>query len=173
MRYWLDATDRLAEVDEAWRAFATENGAPELASPAILGRPMASFCTDSTTAEIWAQLFARSRSGDSVELEVRCDAPELRRLFLVTLTANEAGLVQARSELLSAEPRARVELLEAHRPHSDELLVCCSWCKRWQAPAGAWVEVEALCAQLQLLGQPILPAVSHGICGDCRSRFAR
>src|SRR5512145_1438771 len=73
MLYWVDESDHLARVDEAWREFALENGAPELASERILGRPIASFCSDATTSWIWGLFLARARQGVAIDVQIRCD----------------------------------------------------------------------------------------------------
>jgi hypothetical protein len=171
MNYWIDATDRLARVDEAWREFAIANGASELASERVLGRPISSFCTDATTNEIWTMLLARARLGTLADLEIHCDSPDCRRLFRVTLTNDSTSLVRVAAALVFEERRARVELLEVRRPHSADLLVCCSWCKKWKAPSGLWVEVEEIVSSLPM-GETNLPQTSHGICEACRNKFA-
>lgn len=171
MQYWIDAADRLVEVDDEWRAFAIGNGAPELASDSILGRPIALSCSDATTSEIWAHLFTRARAGAAVNVHARCDAPERRRVIELCLSCDDGRTVRIRAEVLSEEERAPVALLDAHRPHSAAVLVCCSWCKRWRTPSDAWVEVEELVAILRLMEHTVLPGVSHGLCGDCRAAF--
>ncbi len=172
MRYWVDSEDRLAAVDEEWGAFAVENGAPELASPAVLGRAIGSFCSDLTTEEIWQQLFARARAGLGTAVRIRCDAPGKRRLLDVSLSA-EGGRVRVTSVLLWAEERPAELLFEVNRPHSAELLHCCSWCKRWRLPSGGWAEVEELVSALRLLERDVLPGVTHAICGDCLAEYGR
>lgn len=89
MEYWLNHDDLLVEVDEEFRRFAIDNGAPELASDSILGRPMAAFCTDESTIEIWTRLLARARAGAAVAVVIRCDSPEKRRLVDLRLEAHE------------------------------------------------------------------------------------
>ena len=66
VEYWVDPKDRLLEVDDAFRAFAIRNGAPELASDSILGRSIASFCSDDATTEIWRRVLARAAQGQSL-----------------------------------------------------------------------------------------------------------
>jgi hypothetical protein len=171
MRYWIDGNDCLARVDDAWREFALANDAPELAADSALGKPIASFCTDATTTEIWVKLLARARSGAAVDVRIRCDAPDYRRLFDLRLAGETSQAVAITTELVSEERRSHVALLEAYRPADVSLLRCCSWCKKWLAPAGRWVEVEELVSTLGLLERPLLPQVSHGICAACGRRL--
>lgn len=170
MRYWIDSADRLARVDDAWRAFAVMNGAPELASESILNRHLFSFCSDLTTQQVWASFLTRVRGGASIKVQIRCDAPGWRRLFDVHLSS-EGGMVAVVAEPVWEEGRPRVELLEVNRLSTDALLVCCSWCKKWRTSAGLWVEVEELVSELDLMQHAQLPRVSHGICEECRRKF--
>jgi hypothetical protein len=171
VQYWLDHVDRLARVDEEWRVFARENGAPELASPSILGRRISSFCGDPTTAEIWSHFLSRARTGAALAVQIRCDAPGWRRLFALHLAGETGGLVRVTTEVVSEERRPRVELLEPERRATAELLVCCSWCKKWRAPSGSWLEVEDLVSELHLMQEAALPGVTHGICEGCGAKL--
>ncbi len=137
VEYWIDTGNRLLRFNDDWRVFAIENGAPELASTAILGQPLASFCSDPTTAEIWAQFLARARTGADVRVRIRCDAPERRRWLELSLLVDGTS-IRVVSSLLSEEPRPRSAVLEAHRSHVTGALECCSWCKRWRSAAPGW-----------------------------------
>ncbi len=171
LRYWVDERDCLARVDDAWRAFAVANGAAQLASDAVLGKPLAAFCSDATTSKIWGLLLARARSGAKVEVPIRCDAPDRRRLFQLETSQEPDGLVRLGARLLSEEVRPRIDLLAADRPHSSKMAVCCSWCKRFRVRSEEWVEVEQMVALLRVMEHPFLPALSHGICRDCVAKF--
>lgn len=173
MEYWLDADDRLDAVDQEFREFAIENGAPELASGAILGKPIRSFISDESAIEIWTLLLARAREGSRVSVPIRCDAPATRRRLRLDLSAGADRRVRVRSTTQSEEDRPPVPLLDAARPRGDRTLRCCSWCKRWRLPEGAWVEAEDLVAALHLFEQAVLPGVSHGICEECEASFRK
>jgi hypothetical protein len=171
IRYWIDEKDRLLAFDDAWRAFAVENGAPAMASDAILGRPLAGFCSDPTTNYVWSLLLARARAGVVLDVSIRCDSPDRRRVFRLTGALEADGRIGMRSLLVSEEARDRVELLDPGRPHSEDLVSCCSWCKKIQLPGGEWVEIEMAVQRLDLLQRDPLPDVSHGICAACRARL--
>jgi hypothetical protein len=170
MEYWIDAGNRLVEVDQEWSAFAIENGAPELASAAILGRAISSFLSGETTIEIWTQFLNRARTGEKVVVRIRCDAPGRRRLLELTVVS-EGDRVRVSSRVVSEEPRAPVPLLETRRPQGYAILVCCSWCNRWRSPSGQWLEVEALVSELRLFKEEPLPRISHGICERCLAAY--
>jgi len=173
VEYWVDPKDRLLEVDDAFRAFAIRNGAPELASDSILGRSIASFCSDDATTEIWRRVLARARAGAIVALDIRCDSPDKRRLLTLTMSLDSRNRTRVMSTLLSEEERPPVSILEMDRPHADTLLACCSWCKKWRLPSGLWVEVEELVSTMSLFEKTVLPGVSHGICGACEASFRK
>jgi hypothetical protein len=173
VEYWVDADNCLAAVDEEFRAFAVVNGAPQLASSSILGRRIASFCSDDATIEIWAQLLSRAREGASVGVQLRCDSPERRRLLKVDLSGHEDRRVRVVSTTLSEEDRPPIALLEVARTPGDTVLRCCSWCKKWRLPTGTWVEAEDLVATLRLFEEAVLPGVSHGICEECEASFRK
>jgi hypothetical protein len=166
LRYWVDDQDRLAEVDDEWRKFAIENGAPQLASSSILGRTMGSFCSDPTTREIWAYLFARARAGVEDSVRLRCDAPAKLRLLELSV-APDHGRVRVSSVELWTEDRPGEPLLTVDRARSSELLSCCSWCKKWESSSGIWVEAASLISSLRLFERDSLPGVTHGICSAC------
>lgn len=173
VEYWVDADDRLTAVDAEFRAFATDNGAPELASNSILGRRMSSFCSDDATTEIWLRLLSRARAGARIALQIRCDSPDKGRLLSLDLSVDEGGRIRVVSTTLSQEHRPRIPLLERAHTHGDRLLVCCSWCKKWRQPTGTWVEAEELVATQRLFEEEVLPGVSHGICEECRASLRK
>ena len=171
MRYWLDSADRIVRVDDAWLPFAAANGAPELTPDFVRGRPLWGFISDPTTVQLWELILARVRGGAAVAVQIHCDAPDRRRLVRLTPTLDESGLICIASESLAEEPRPAAALLELRRgTRSAELLTSCSWCKRFQLPAGEWVEVEAAVVALGLFEHGAPPAVTHGICARCAAR---
>jgi hypothetical protein len=172
VRYCVDAGDRLAEFDDEWRSFAVENGAPELASPSILGAPIASFCSDPTTNDIWQQLLARARSGVAPVVLIRCDGADLRRRIELAVAAH-GDRVCITSTILSEEARPPLDLPATGAPRGAGVHLCCSWCKRWRLPSGAWVEVEEFVSALRPLETGTSASVSHAICPECRARFGR
>src|SRR5262245_21452962 len=78
--YRIDAHDQLVHVNDAWTAFALDNGAAALDAPHVLGRPLWTFITDPTTAYIYRHFVARVRRLRSpIAFRFRCDAPARRR----------------------------------------------------------------------------------------------
>lgn len=173
LHYWIDADDRLVEFDAAWRAFALENGAPAMASDAILGRRLAEFCSDPTTNQIWSLLLARARTGAALAVSIRCDSPDRRRVFDMTGVRESDGRIRLRSLLVSEEARSPVDLLDPAEQGDGDLVTCCSWCKAIQVPGGEWLEAEVAVPRLDLLRREPKPGLSHGICPACAARLRR
>ena len=101
---------------------------------------------------------------------LRCDSPSVRRLLSVQVSPAVSGLVGFRVRTVSEEARPAVPLLGPGTPRARELLRVCGWCNRVDV-AGAWAEVEDAVARLGLFERPAVPAVTHGMCGDCEARM--
>ena len=157
--YRIDGDDRLVAVNDAWCAFARENGAPQLADGA-LGTSIWDAVHGAETRHVWEVLLSRARAGVAVDVPYRCDAADERRRMRMSLRAFPGGVVEFVSETVGVEPREPVP--------SYELLRACSWCNRFFV--GEWVEPERAVAEAALLdGEP--PAFTHGMCPDCSARI--
>jgi hypothetical protein len=164
--YELDERFRIVSVDPGWTAFACENGAPELAEPGPIGRPIWDYISDATTAAMWRQIFGKVlSSGVPMVVPIRCDSPTLRRfLELVVAPAPGSGL-RVSSTVVRVEERLEVPLPVAASPR-EALLRMCSWCQRVLAD-GQWIEPEQLVTRLRLFESGALPDITHGMCPDC------
>jgi hypothetical protein len=156
-------------VNSAWSAFAGENDGMQLLPPAILGRALWDFITDTTTVQIYRQLFARVRAGiGPVKFAFRCDAPTKRRLLEMNITKQPTGTLKCVVRPLRVEDRPAVPTFGSAKADSDALLRVCGWCKRTPDANGEWLEVEQALLRLALFQQPTLPTITHGICEDCQ-----
>lgn len=169
--YELDTDLRIVAVDDGWSEFARENGAPELVPPpGPLGQPATACVGDPTSRMLFEQLFQRVlRTGRTVTVPIRCDAPALRRyLDLVISRRGNAG-IRIETRLIRSEARPPMALLDQKAPRGNELLRMCGWCKRVDV-AGRWCEVEEAVAALNLFERDRLPLVTHGMCPLCYRR---
>ena len=167
--YRIDADGTILEVGGGWADFASENEAAELAHQAV-GRSLWSYVRDSVTRDIYERLLARTADRGRVDFVYRCDAPELRREFRMTMEREPGGTVRFTNRLLRTEARDRVALLEPAVERSGEVdLTACGWCKRGRHE-GEWVEMEDLVTAGLFRSAPF-PVVSHGICPDCEARI--
>ena len=168
VEYCIDADDRLVAVNHAWDAFARDNGAPQLVAP-LAGRPIWQSFASGEVRELWRLLIDRVRH-EQVEARVpfRCDAPDMRRWFEMTITPGRHGTVSFRSALVFEEPRPTVSLIDlrAERDAAGPAVEVCSLCSR--AHDGArWSDLEDLMRRRRLLEAPQVPPVAYGVCPAC------
>ncbi|MFZ4519405.1 MAG: hypothetical protein ACOYOP_13515 [Microthrixaceae bacterium] len=179
VEYRIDAWDRMVGVGEGWAAFAEHNEAPELVKGAE-GRTLWDVMGDDL-ADLWRPVVDRVRA-EQVELVVpfRCDGPDARRWYDMTVSPGPDGVVRFRS-VLTME-MARPDLPALRRPaelglaperaaHDHAAVELCCWCA--EARDGErWVMVEELLSSRRLLEVPRPPAVAHGICERCQLTMA-
>jgi hypothetical protein len=168
--YAVNSRDELTWVGGQWERFALENGGAALLPEHVLGRPLWDFVSDATTRQLYREALARVRAGRAIRLPLRCDAPGLRRWLELTISPDEGGRVLFESRTLREEAREPVAVLGASGPRLEELLRCCSWCKRVEA-GGEWLEVEEAVARLNLFEHAALPMLTHGMCEPCHDAF--
>jgi hypothetical protein len=167
--YELDDSLNIVSVDAGWSEFALANGAPELASDALLGRPLMARIAGDSTVQLYEHLFDKvRRTGRPVVVPFRCDSPTLRRFLELTVEPGSRGL-RVSSTLLHTESRLRVSLLDPRTPRSDEPLRMCSFCKHVKVDDD-WREVEDAVVALRLFERELLPMISHGVCPSCLQR---
>jgi hypothetical protein len=166
--YHLNAQDEILSVNEEWYSFARANEGAPLLSPEVLGRPLWDFIGDLETQHIYRLLHRRVRSqGVPVQLCLRCDGPERRRLLELNISLAEDHGLTYRVRTLRLEDREPISLMDSDRPRSESFVTMCSWCKRVAVPSRGWLDVEEAVTALSLFSEPRLPQLTHGICGEC------
>jgi hypothetical protein len=170
IHYQMNDRDEIVFVNQAWDTFASANCGEFLTRRHVLGRPLWEYITDHTTRVLYQDILARVRSGRSVRFNLRCDSPECRRLLEMDVSRGLNDVIEFRVRTLSQQAREPQPLFDSDRPHSNEFVRACGWCKKVVA-SGRWVEVEEAVLLLGLFERPILPDVTHGICEDCSSRM--
>lgn len=168
VEYCIDADDRVVVVGEDWSTFARDNGAPELdaLSP---DRTIWSCIDDDEVRDVWRLLVERVRATHGVaQVPLRCDAPQVRRWFEMTISAGPEGTVDFRSVLVFEEPRTTVALLsgEVARDPDRPAVPICSWCGDGH-DGSRWRQIEELVRELRLL-EDHMPSIDYGICPRCR-----
>jgi hypothetical protein len=170
--YRIDARDRITFVSPAWIAFALNNGAPELTGERVLGKSLWGFVADKETRHLYGLLFKKVRRDRRViTLPFNCDSPMLRRYMELAISALPDGAIALAGHLLREESRKPARLLDPMAERSESFLRMCSWCKRVDAGANDWIEVEDAIRRLTLFSSSVLPQLTHGICPTCRSLF--
>src|SRR5689334_21526883 len=92
LAYRVEARERITFVNDRWDDLARDNGAPELAGVAIIGRPMQECIAD---AETWRLYRLLTRHAQQVSrpftLRFRCDAPHAQRFMEMRIEALIGG----------------------------------------------------------------------------------
>jgi hypothetical protein len=165
----IDAEDRLTFVNDEWRRFAEENGAPDLPERAQ-GTPLWMHIRGRDLQHVYRAIVARVRaSREPLAYPFRCDSPEVRRFMELTVAPGPGGEVEFRSRLLRVEPRQPAAPAVPAPPRAPRVLVVCSWCRRVRTDA--WVDIEDAARSLRLFDDDNFPRVSHGVCERCRDRL--
>ena len=169
VEYWIGADDVAFATGDGWVEFARDNGAPELVDLAP-GRTLWSHFDGDEVRDLWQAVVARVRAQLSeATVPLRCDGPDMRRWFEMTITPGDNQTVRFRSALVFEEPRPTVAMLDwqTERDGSAPAVSVCSWCG--QADDGSqWVGIEELVRHLRLLEKTVMPPIAHGICPSCR-----
>ena len=163
--YRLDARDHVASVDTEWLDF---NGKP------ITRRPPVSFWDYISGYEVrhlFKMMFDTARDKHrEISVPFRCDTPTARRFMELKIEPLDGGFLSITGELIHKEIRASVDLLGDVDRDPERFLEICSWCKRVDLGGDRWVEVEDAVRELDLMDDPPLPTLTHGICFDCMER---
>lgn len=165
LAYLVDQDGIVVGVDDGWRRFALENGAPELAM-APVGLSIWDAISDDDLRELYRKLVRDAWRGRLVDVSIRCDAPDRRRWLELTIAPAAGGVVAFTSRVVREEPRPRLDVLDPGAPRDGRLLTVCSWCARALLD-GRWRKVEDAVVGLGLEGAPTQPLLSHGICPEC------
>lgn len=168
--YEVDASDRLLTTGGAWRSFALENDAPEIADDAVLGRPIWSFLAGAEIHSLYREVFAWVRTSErAFELEGRCDGPNDRRSLRLEIVPRADGRLGVASHVVEIGPRLHCPLLDRQISRSSESWEFCGICNRVEGPPGAWSDIEEASSAAGIeFGGPV-PTLSPGLCGTCRA----
>ena len=173
VEYLIDGDDVVVQTDAAWAAAARAAGAPELKS-APADRTLWDAMGDAETRELWQLVVDRVRTtGEAMSLPIRCDSPDARRWFEMTVTLGPDRHVHFRCALQFEESRSRVDLLDPSVTSSSgaEPLKVCGWCGRG-GDGDTWYELDELLRRSRALEAVATPPLSFGVCGDCRDELA-
>jgi len=173
VEYSIDANDVVIDVGESWADFARDNDAPELmALPS--DRTLWTYFDSDDVKELWQLLVERVRAmQQGADVPLRCDAPNARRWFDMSITPESDGRVHFRCVLVFEDARPSVSLLDAHAARDVDLapVPVCGWCGRAQH-GSRWLDIEELVRAARLLERSSMPPISHGICTSCREEMS-
>ncbi len=169
VEYTIDDNDAVVGVGGQWAEFAADNGAAELVAPPV-DRTLWSYFDQPEVRELWQMVVSHVRAHAApARLPFRCDAPQARRWFEMTVAPAAAGQIHFRSELVFEEERSPIALLDAtvERAADADPVTVCTWCGRGDN-GGDWVEIDELLRSQRLLECTALPAITWSICAPCR-----
>lgn len=168
IEYDLDAGDDIIDIRGEWDAFALENGAPALTAGSVIGQNLWDYIDGTDVRAIYRMLVDHTRStGKPKRLNFNCDDNEHVRLFQLRIVPMGSNTVRFESTLVRSHRRESVPLFEAAIARAgDAILTVCSVCKFIDTD-GAWLPVEEALARLNLLTNPVMPLISHGLCPSC------
>ncbi len=168
IHYDLDRDDRIAAIRGDWDAFAIANGAPHLTADFVIGQDVWDFIDGVDVRHVYRMLVEHVRStGKPKRLKFNCDDKENVRRFELRIHMNAEGTVGFESTLIDAHRRPSVPLFEPAIARSDDaMLTVCSVCKLVDVQ-GVWLAVEEALARLNIMTNPVMPQVSHGLCPTC------
>jgi hypothetical protein len=165
--YVVDAKDRFVAVSPEWLDFAVKNDGEELLPDNVLGHSLWNFIVDDPTRELYQAILERVRSGRPLELVIRCDAPERRRLIEMIITGQPDGTVEFKTVLLASKPREVQRLFAKSTPRNSRHIMVCSWCDLVNVDVDKWFEVEAAMEYLHLSDAVELPRIEPIVCAIC------
>lgn len=165
--YRLDGDDRFVFGNEAWDAFAKENGAPELAGKNLVGQPVWLHIGDFEAAGVYGKIFSRVRKDRvRVRLPFCCDSPDLRRYMRMEIRPWRGNGLEIRCHLLRVKKRRNLPLRDVML-HDRQRIRMCGWCLRVEGPAGTWRVLETYVRKARVMEWERVPRILHGICPRC------
>jgi len=170
--YQIDANDVMIYVDNNWLDFALENKSSHLTYETVVGTSIWEYITDVDTNQIYQIIFNRVRKDQkSISVPFRCDSPELKRCFYLSIHPLRNNHIEFHSILMHEERRNYQAFLDPTYSRTEEFIKMCSWCKKIYLPDHTWEEVEKAVIALKLFELSHLPQITHGICPTCLDIF--
>lgn len=172
--YEIDVHNRIVAVDEAWLAFARDNGAVALTRDKVIGEHLSHFVIGWRACDLYTNLFAVLRSsGARVSLPFRCDAPDTRRYMALEIAPQSGGRLKLAGRLLHSLARRRVPLLDLTLPRNGQWHIICAICRRLRVHADTWREIEDALGDPYSVPAEGLPQLSHDVCADCTEELRK
>ncbi len=164
VRYEVDSSDLLINVNDAWQTFAIGNEAAHLVRERVLGQSLWDFVSDDITRLVYDVILRQVRNGARSRFEYRCDSPDRRRLMEMTIAPGHAGHVVFESSTVCVEWHRDPPVVA-----TPTLARWCGWCKRAHNDGHEWVDLGLASAESEP-GRGRTPVLTDGMCSDCYSR---
>lgn len=170
--YHINAQDQIVYANDAWYAFANENGTP-YTPELVINKSLWSYIAAAETHHLYQMLLdAVRKKNRTISVPFRCDAPTCRRFMVMEISQLDHDRVQFKNWIQNRESRVYVPLLDPSVKRSNDFLCICSWCKKVQISDLEWLEVEEAAQKLALFDQAKLPSLTHGMCPSCKEAIS-
>lgn len=101
LHFDLNESDRICAVSDNWDAVAKAQNAPSLLAENVIGKSVWPYIAGAGTQEYFAALFGQVRGHQqSVRLPYRCDAPMMRRFFVMEISKQPTGNLRIAHEIV-------------------------------------------------------------------------
>lgn len=171
--YSVDRFDRIISVNREWVQVAYEYELEQLFTDRIIGQNLWRYLAKGVTQDLYRMVMERIRkTGEDVAFELRCDLPEKRRLYRLSMSLGDESSIIFRVDPVEFENRPEQEFFRSIvLGGKSELVNMCSWCCRFKGQDGSWLEVEDFVALTPGTMSSDSTRISHSMCGDCYHRL--
>lgn len=160
----VDRDNFIVAVNQSWDEFACQNGAPQLSRGAVLGTNLLDSVSGKVSKNFTLALLELARGrDDEIQLEYRCDSPQVRRYMRLHVRAEKDGAVHFVHEHLYSEHFSQPVLFRTSEQRGRDTSIRCSLCNHVRHE-GFWKLPDFVSKQI-FLGQPV--PVIYGVCPSC------
>lgn len=172
IQYSIDKADRIRFLNEAWLQFACQNAGAHLNRAYVIGKSLWNFIEGEDVKHLWGLIFKAVRmKHQAVVLGFRCDSPECRRYFQLTVSPLQEDALMLSIQPIREVSRNSVPLLDPDMERGEPSLTICSWCLKAFLSTKEWVDLEEAMTRLDLFGGGALPRLTHGLCPECQGNI--
>ncbi|MEL7002321.1 MAG: hypothetical protein AAFN93_06250 [Bacteroidota bacterium] len=162
-KYWLDSEDRIVKTNLLWDNFAEDNaGGDRSFSDQIVGKSLFGFINGDSTKMFVSTMIQRVRiTGKELEVDYRCDSPDLKRFMKMAIIPEEDGLIRVENSLEKEEPfRKSVNFILGD---DGNIVKRCSMCQLLYID-NMWIDADKA---TEVLGAEEIPVI-YTVCGSCK-----
>lgn len=147
LTYWLDAQDLIQGVDAGWHHAVKDHEAPECHAAQVIGQPLWVFVQGEAVRQSLRAIFFSVRTYQCpVMLPWRCDTPDKRRLYQMTVSPLEAGAISIEHKRIPMPQIAAPPPCVHPQPGWLRCSVCCEPVSPWSRVVPAYRdETETVC----------------------------
>ncbi len=124
--YRINIRDEITFINDEWFQFASANDASSLTRENVLYRSLWDFISDNKLKYLYQEILRRVKAGHSLKFNLRCDLPEMRRIFEMKITPQKDGELQFDSRIIWTQARYACDYFKNNTPRTDNLLIICS-----------------------------------------------